>query len=324
MNFTVNIAARRRAALLGFLSASLVSPSFAACKREAIDLPVTTENSRPLIPAKINGEAVRLVVDSGAWFSMISTAAAGRLKLKIGPPPVELRLGGLGGSADPKVATVKTFTLANIDLPNREFLVMGSDFGGGSVGALGQNFLEVFDVEYDLANGKIRLMKDHDCEKAMLAYWVAPDQPVSIINIARTSRDEPFTIGSATVNGVKIRVLFDTGSPTSMMSFKAAERAGVKPGAPGVVEAGYIHGIGRDAIKTYIAPFESFKFADEEEIKHSRLRIADVDLADTDMLIGVDFFLSHRIFVANSQHRLYFTYNGGPVFNLSTSNPLKP
>jgi tetratricopeptide (TPR) repeat protein len=37
------------------------------------------------------------------------------------------------------------------------------------------------------------------------------------------------------------------------------------------------------------------------------------------MLIGADFFLSHRIYVASSQHRLYFTYNGGPVFNLKAS-----
>ena len=35
------------------------------------------------------------------------------------------------------------------------------------------------------------------------------------------------------------------------------------------------------------------------------------------MLIGADFFLSHRVYVANSQRKLYFTYNGGPVFNLT-------
>jgi len=35
------------------------------------------------------------------------------------------------------------------------------------------------------------------------------------------------------------------------------------------------------------------------------------------MLIGADFFLSHRVYVASSQNRLYFTYNGGPVFDLS-------
>ena len=34
------------------------------------------------------------------------------------------------------------------------------------------------------------------------------------------------------------------------------------------------------------------------------------------MLLGADFFLSHRILVSNSQHKLYFTYNGGPVFQL--------
>ena len=37
------------------------------------------------------------------------------------------------------------------------------------------------------------------------------------------------------------------------------------------------------------------------------------------MLIGADFFLSHRIYVASSQKKLYFTYNGGPVFNLETA-----
>ncbi|EQD80950.1 Tetratricopeptide TPR_2 repeat protein, partial [mine drainage metagenome] len=36
----------------------------------------------------------------------------------------------------------------------------------------------------------------------------------------------------------------------------------------------------------------------------------------TDMVAGEDFFLSHRIFVAYDQRKLYFTYSGGPVFDL--------
>jgi tetratricopeptide (TPR) repeat protein/predicted aspartyl protease len=325
MNLTIDIASsRRRAAGLLLLSAALASPSFAACKREAIDLPVTISGTRALVTAKFNGVEVHLIVDSGAWFSTISAATAAQFKLKLRPAPFGLRLTGVGGSTYPEIATVKTFTLANVDLPNREFLVGGTEVGGYSVGLLGQNFLEAFDVEYDLANGMIRLMRDRDCEKVMLAYWAAPAQPVSMIKIAGATPQEPFTTATAYVNGIKIRVMFDTGAWASVMSFKAAERAGVKPDSSGVVDAGYLHGIGRGAVKTYIAPFESFKFADAEEIKHTRLRIADIDLPFTDMLIGADFFLSHRIFVANSQHRLYFTYNGGPVFNLSTSNSPKP
>ncbi|HET9329219.1 MAG TPA: tetratricopeptide repeat protein, partial [Steroidobacteraceae bacterium] len=42
---------------------------------------------------------------------------------------------------------------------------------------------------------------------------------------------------------------------------------------------------------------------------------------EDDMLVGADFFLSHRIYVSNSQHKLYFTYNGGPVFDLRTTTP---
>jgi len=34
------------------------------------------------------------------------------------------------------------------------------------------------------------------------------------------------------------------------------------------------------------------------------------------MLIGDDFFLSHRVMVSRAQRRLFFTYNGGPVFRL--------
>jgi hypothetical protein len=65
-------------------------------------------------------------------------------------------------------------------------------------------------------------------------------------------------------------------------------------------------------VQTWIAPFASFRIGDEE-IRNTHLRIGDTGLRDVDMLIGADFFLSHRIYVASSQHKLYFTYNGGPV-----------
>jgi tetratricopeptide (TPR) repeat protein len=39
------------------------------------------------------------------------------------------------------------------------------------------------------------------------------------------------------------------------------------------------------------------------------------------MLIGADFFLSHRIYVASGQRKVYFTFNGGPVFNLNQRPP---
>jgi len=37
-------------------------------------------------------------------------------------------------------------------------------------------------------------------------------------------------------------------------------------------------------------------------------------------LLGADFFLAHHIYVAYSQNKLYFTYNGGPVFALNAGS----
>ncbi len=316
--FSLPRPARRVGAIALALGISVLPvPSYAICKREALDLPVTIAGTRPTITAKINGMDARFIIDSGAFFSMISAAAAEEFKLRTSEAPHGLRVSGIGGVTVPTVATVRTFTLANVAVPNVEFLVGGSAVGSGSIGVIGQNLLETWDVEYNLAAGMIRLMRDEDCRKAMLAYWVKPNDPVSLIDIARTTPLRRQTTGSAYVNGVKIRVVFDTGAAVSMISKRAAEHAGIKLDGAGVTDAGPVSGIGRSVAKSYIAPVDSFKFADGEEIKHTRLRVADLDLELTDMLIGADFFLSHRIFVANSQNKLYFTYNGGPVFNLT-------
>ena len=32
------------------------------------------------------------------------------------------------------------------------------------------------------------------------------------------------------------------------------------------------------------------------------------------MLLGADFLRAHRVLVSHSQHKMYFTYLGGPVF----------
>ncbi len=113
-----------------------------------------------------------------------------------------------------------------------------------------------------------------------------------------------------------MRAYFDTGAAGSVITLAAAKRAGVSVDAPGVVAAGQSFGIGRQSVQTWIAPFASFKIGDEE-IRNTKLRIEASLMRDVDMLIGADFFLSHRIYVATSQRKLYFTYNGGPVFNLT-------
>jgi len=113
-----------------------------------------------------------------------------------------------------------------------EFFVGGGEVGGlGSVGVLGQNFFRIGDVEYDLAKGVIRLIKADGCSGTNLAYWVKPSEPLSLMDIAWGSPISPHTTGTAFINGARIRVMFDTGAGNSILSQRAAARAGVKPDA---------------------------------------------------------------------------------------------
>src|SRR5262249_32115661 len=183
----------------------------------------------------------------------------------------------------------------------------------------GQNVFHIGDVEYDLANGVIRLLRPQgDCRKTSLAYWANAKQAnYSVIDIEFASREEPHTRGEVYVNGQRMRAIFDTGDAVSVLTPEAARRAGVTLDSPGVRKAGIWYGMGHNVTQSWIAPFDSFKIGDEE-VQHTQLRIGEL-LRDTDMLVGADFFLSHRILVASSQRKLYFTYNGGPVFNLTVT-----
>jgi len=290
------------------------------CKIAKIaELPVTMIDMHPMVTAQINGVDAMFIADSGAFYSMLSPASTAEFKLSTFPAPFGLFVRGVGGAASVSVARVKVFTLAGVPIHNVDFLVGGGDAGGGGVGLLGQNVFSIGDVEYDLAKGAIRLIHEEGCKKVNLAYWVTgTSQPYSMMDIEWTTPRSPHTTGTATINGVSIRVMFDTGAYTSVLSERAAERAGVRVDSPGVTDAGYSRGIGQHPVKTWIAPFASFKLGDEE-IRNTRLRIGEPGIDTADMLIGADFFLSHRIYVASKQHKLFFTYNGGAVFNLKPS-----
>jgi tetratricopeptide (TPR) repeat protein/predicted aspartyl protease len=294
------------------------APVAAECRlAQLAELPVTMSGLQGLVAAKINGKDARFIADSGAFWSVLTPAAAVEFKLPLRFAPFGFTMLGIGGVVETRLTTVDELTLADIPLRRVDFVVGGSEPGAGAAGVLGQNVLRLGDVEYDYANGVIRLLRPTDCRNRMLAYW-AHSQPYSMLEIESATQQNPRTTGSAFINGTKISVQFDTGAATSVVSLRAAERAGVRPGGPDVVDGGVTGGAGRGLVKTWIGPFASFKIGDEE-IRHTRLRIGEVLVPGIDMLIGADFFLSHRVYVANSQHKLYFTYNGGPVFNLAAA-----
>ncbi len=309
------------ALILSLAASTSAVAAEAGCKIGRLaELPVTMSGTAPIVHALINGHDAAFVADSGAFFNSLTSAAATQYKLPRRMAPFGMYVSGVGGEQTPDIATVKEFTIFGLKVPNVVFVVVGNDMHS-AVGLLGQNLFRIADTEYDLANGAIRIMRPGDgCKSIGLAYWAA-GTPYSQIDIARASDSDPHIIGDVYVNGTKIRAMFDTGASSSVISLEGAKRAGITPDSPGVEAAGASYGIGQHYVRRWIAPFHSFKIGDEE-IRDIKLHIGDIGVSREreEMLVGADFFLSHRIFVANSRAKLYFTYNGGPVFNLGISS----
>ena len=282
------------------------------------ELPVTLSAGRALVPVSLDGHAVMLAADSGAFFSILNPEAASALGLPLSAAPAGLRIGGVGGASQSKLTTIKSFSFAGLTIPNVNFFVAAGAGGDGAAGILGENVLGLADADYDLSGGAIRLIRPQGCGDRPLAYW-AGETTADVVDILPEGLPSKKVEAWAYLNGKRIKVLFDSGSWVSSLTLSAARRVGVQTTGPGVVVAGFSEGIGAKTHPNWIAPVDSFKIGGEE-IKHTRLRLADLDGSDIDMLLGADFFLSHRIYVSATQRKIYFTYNGRPVFDLTPLN----
>jgi len=290
-----------------------------SCKLESYGtLPVEMIGARATTMVKINGTETRFILDTGAFFNTMSKASANSLNLSTRFAPVGYRIWGIGGAADVEIATVKDFGLIDTTLPNVDFFVGGSDVGYGLLGA---NLLDIADLEIDLADGKLTLFKATQCDKAMLAYWVKDGGSYEVADLDPSDNPhDQSTFLSVTINGKKLRAQLDSGAAATLISRSAAERAGINLSVPDVKAVGRTTGIGAEWVKSWVVRVDSFSVG-TETIQHSQMQVIDGRLGDdkTDMLLGVDFLLAHRIFIANSVGKAYFTYNGGRVFSLAAA-----
>jgi tetratricopeptide (TPR) repeat protein/predicted aspartyl protease len=292
-------------------------PGRAACAIKVMELPVTMVGSRAIATLGLNGTNVPLMVDSGAFFSMLTEATAAQLKLRLHPMPHGMEVEGLLGRIVAHATTVEHLDLLKGQLSEVDFVVGGNEPGAGAMGLIGRNILSFTDTEYDLAHGVIRFVfPSDDCENSNMAYW-AGNTPVAEIDLLHEFRARTPAIRAAIqVNGKKVTALFDTGATTSV-SLRAAHRAGVKDGD--MKPSGQIYGGSLEKADAWTAAFDRIELGGEA-VLHNRLEVADFDMREADMLVGIDFFLSHRIYVSKKQSKMYFTYNGGPVFALNVGD----
>jgi len=291
------------------------------------ELPVKFDNNRPLVQVSINGAPGWFLIDTGAAASMMFGGAARGFGLHEFTQD-HIMFTGVGGLKDAEYTVVKDFALSDVKVKDVTFYVIDSGGADAEAGLLGRDFLSHFDLEFDLANKVLRLWTADHCGNQSLAYWTKTPGGA---DLDQDDYRHQYSI-KLSVNGRPIKAILDSGATTSVISSYAASQAGLRP-ADFANETNQTRGIGDHPVDTRAAIFDRVDIG-TEQIHHARLNVADLFADDTvtgtgsylpqrvdipdepSFLLGADFLRSHRVLIAADQHMMYFTYSGGPIFQV--------
>jgi predicted aspartyl protease len=289
---------------------------------ELAKLPIEMRGNRAFVAGKLRGEPIRLLVDTGASLTMFDLNVAKKAGLSI--EDSGYRAVGAGGEIRVQQATFNDWEIAGMKAPSRRILLNGNGFRGFA-GLLGFDFFSKFDVELNFKANELKLFQPQGCGDSILAYW-APDKADYVDMFdgggpASESRISKLHI-PIKLNGAQFRAVLDTGAAMTTVGRRVADYFGISMAATGKAFGADNRDLGAMAHK-----FDTFEIG-SETIKNPTLHVIDgltsgfaetgshMEKHDnaTDVLLGFDFMRTHRILIANSQRRVYFTYEGGAVF----------
>jgi predicted aspartyl protease len=293
------------AAIGGFAGAAS-----AACQLQTIaEFPLTIDGKLALVDATVNGRSLRLLVDTGSYTTIITRSAAADMGLTL------QRVSGLqtfdvNGVDETDMANIREFKLGGITAHDFKLVVTAKGLDSDRFqGMLGANFLAQADLELDYAHKVMRFFKPVGCAGDQVVYWGAA---YSVLPIQPSNDPDALNVYLA-LNGQRVEAKLDTGASETIVTSQMAARVGASAGFDPTVSTFASVGVG------------------DETIKNTRLQVIDLFAKDTetptdshlarklgelpDMLLGADFVSAHHIYIARSQGKIYFSYNGGSIFS---------
>lgn len=272
--------------------------------------------NQPIIDGAINGKPIGVMLDTGAAQTILMKAAADRLDLPT--RPTQDFMVGFGGHSRVFVTTLEEVRIGEAVRKNWRIKVAGEGAFRGTDLILGDDFFKVLDMEFDYAKGVIRLFQPENCQKAFLGYWDPNAQVVPM-------EDGDKIHFNIRVNGREARTMLDSGASSSIVALSFAESVGLSTDSPAVLPGGCSAGLGGGGLRNWVGTFDTVAIGGQT-IRDTRIRIQDytTDFANArghppDVFLGTDFLRAHRVYVARSQNKIYFTHAGGQVFTATPS-----
>jgi predicted aspartyl protease len=300
---------------------ALLSPAIAeeSCQLKRIAAIPFQSDSRAhiYVPTVLNEHNTHLMLDTGAFWSGVSTQMATALNIPV-RQSTDFDMTDASGKKIDKMVTIARMKLGNIPFNSAVDMFVMDYTPSASLemngGVLGRNLFTQMDLEIDNAGKTISLFSQDHCKGAGV-YWAdeavtlnfkreKPSTPTGSNIRKKASKHQIDTpIVAAELDGEIVSVLFDTGATRSGMDIEHAKRKfGIGPGSPGVVPAGKVYTGTGEAVDTYSYTFNS-------------LTISGIKFENVTVLLG-KFDDDAKVLLGMNELkklRMYFAFKDGMI-----------
>jgi len=264
---------------------------------------VATLSNAPIVTLFANGHPVTLILDTGADRSVLTPAAAERIGAQ--PPRVEFgrRMRGAAGTLPTREVELRSLTVGNVAIPWRRVVVapvtMATIFSTPFDGLLGADMLGSFDIDLDLPHHRMVLYEKQSCPGA--PPWTGPHTEIS----TGRSRGEHLFF-PVRLDGHEIMAFVDTGAQRTMLSTTAAFALGMTEAALARDRPITIRDATAERLSSHVHRFSELTVG-AEVIHHPDVVVTNVTLGDADIVLGVDFLMSRRIWLSYGSLRIFLS-----------------
>ncbi len=329
----LTLPARHARWVAGLLATTLLgSTAFARCSIERIaSLPVDVTDNQPTIAGVYAGRPVTLMVDTGANLSYVTSTGAARLGLVVEAAP-GYKVYGVGGRERMDSTWIGTLAFGQLRIHHVQMAVIRLPFAAHDKApdfVIGQDVFTRYAMELDFPDGKLRLWQPHDCAPAQIAYWTK-DYSMAKLEDAGTGVIRTTLL----LDGKPVAATFDTGATTSWITRRELNALAI-PTEAVKRDAAVLPGINGQPIHSETVTLATLALGDNETVHNVKLLVGHLFAPDKrsvigsriqrrlsfqpEMLVGGDFFRSHRVMVWYDASRMFFSYQGGPVFQTTAS-----
>ena len=282
----------------------------AACAREPVlncdltqivRLPVEMRGRLPTVPITLEGQHLRMVVDTGAERTTISEASARRLRMPRDMQHIN-RATGLGGTVVSPDATVSSFVLGNVRMPIPRVAVgkFGFDDDANPLadGLLGADILLAFDLDIDFPGRALTLYRLRRCVNNQPP-WQEPFVPVVGVTSKKDRLLIPFQL-----DGVPGTAILDTGATATTVGVQLASRMGLNDQTMALDRAIVQRGAGTGSMTSHLHWFKELRVG-PAMVQGLMLSVLPTDAGVGDALIGEDFLEGRRIWLSYPTRQVF-------------------